>query len=96
MRGELPTITHPDYADYGVEKRRIRPRAYWFDMKNLVRKLLDVAREDVNVLYVADGNWCGWLMEFREEVDLEELKRNVWGVLILSERKVCFIGVTNA
>lgn len=85
---------HPDYLDF-IEKRKIRPRATWFDLKNLCRKLFDVRREDCRVSRVVEQGWNGWLLEFACDIDMQEFKRNVWGVLQIGERAV-FVSITNA
>ena len=43
---------------------------------------------------VDDSLWQGWVVEFKIAVDMEEIKRNIWGVLIIGDR-ACFIGISN-
>ena len=85
---------HPDYLDYVVEKRKVLPRATWTDIKFMCRKVLGVQLNRCYVQHVSDGHWRGWVVEFRDDVDLAELKRQVFGVLLLGER-VVFIGVVH-
>lgn len=84
---------HPEYLDY-VVKRKVVSRAGWYDIKYLCKKLLGECPA-MYVQQVVYGGWNGWLVEFHGDVDLAEIKRNVFGVLILGDR-VVYIGVAYA
>jgi len=82
---------HPDYLDY-VEKKRILPRAEWHDVKALCRKLSGCSPTEVFVTSAHRHGWDGWVVEFRTDVDLSDIKRQVYGTCILGKRAV-FLGV---
>lgn len=82
---------HPEYLDY-VVKRKVYGRASWYDIKVLCRKFTGCEMDQVFARGVDNGNWRGWLVEFRVDVDLSAIKREVFGTLILGERFI-FIGV---
>ena len=82
---------HPDYLDY-VVKRKIHSRAKWHDIKFLLRKLLDCELDSVRCEWVSHNSWNGWLISFTCDVDLAEIKRNIFGTLVLGDKAV-FIGV---
>lgn len=89
-----PVTMHPEYLDY-LPKRKVRFRAEWFDVKNLVGKVVGLSHKDFYLVEVHDGIWHGWLVEFNDVVDykdIDDLKLAVAGVLILGDQAV-FISI---
>lgn len=75
-----------------MEKQRLLPRAQWQDVKFMLRKIMDI---DLQSMYVSPCRWShgfGWIVEFKTDVDLEEMQRNIKGVMYIGPRAV-HIGV---
>ena len=73
-------------------KRKVMLHANIFDVKNLCRKLLKIDIMDCYVTAVDDGDWRGWMVEFKNDVDTALLKEQIFGVSVLG-KNVVFIGV---
>jgi len=75
-----------------MDKRKVSLRAEWFDIKYLCSKQCGVPLSGLYVRHIDDYAWVGWVVSFDRDVDFTEIKRNVFGVLLLSKR-VIYIGV---
>ena len=85
---------HPDYLDYVPDKQKVLYRAQWHDVKFLVRKIARCELAELHVEHIGYDNWRGWLVEFAVDVDVSEIKRLVYGTLVVGQRAV-FIGVSS-
>lgn len=79
---------HPDYEGFYPDRKVIKNHAKWHDVKLVMMKLVSCSEDEVYVLFVNDGNWQGWMVEFRERHDLEYVKAQVFSTLVVSDLSV--------
>ena len=82
----------PDIKLGVLEKRKVYGRAKWFDVKNLCANITGLHLTEIYVESINDSAWRGWIVEFKSDVHMAELQRNLSQCLVVGKRAI-FIGI---